>query len=1344
MKQAKQQGASLDQVADFLRNKGYEFDYATAKQEEKRTEEPIVQQEETEQGAVQSPSLLEGIRDKAVNAFTAGQGSRAAGVANTGLFRLLSKITEPFSINKDERPLTLEELDPRKWKEQYQEGKQQYEEKQKAFEKEHPVASAVADVVGTVGGLAIPAGQVGAGARAVVGATRLGKAGKVGSAIARAAGEATAFGTYEATREGFGEGRADAIEALKGFGKGAAFGGALSILGGGMQAVEESLVQTAKNLVENPINSKLLMSIAQKVVEHPVAATRVAQGAGLVAEGATIGAVPPALEGEMPTVKDIGEGLAWAAGGRAASVGISKALGGARKFVTESTQEEIERMAKQSSEREELSNSIRERDNLREAKKSYEEISKKEPLSAEQQERLNTIEERLKEANTRVDELRAQQGTESRTLKDVGATEENIKKIQSTDKEISREGAEFVAEDMAKREALAKEKEPKTFRTKLKDAVDEVRTTFNVVRPFEKIEENFQKVTGKAVDYAKRASVTLYKLANGGEWEALSRPVVNAIQEEVKKNPLVVREYDIYAQAKKRITQGVADADDFAKVRAFENNAGVKKIDEAVRKMNQVVLDDLYKAGRINKATYEQWKQNEYYVPSKVITDFADGEPIVKREMDSFAKKYKGSGELYENAAVSSLIQGKSLHGFNELNRAKQQIIDAGRKTGDVWLDSSNIDYKGGKVNYNRNKQIVVWKDGKPEVWNVPERIAQYFNPQPLEEASKAKKLLGDFMKLYKGGTTATSLGFSYSNLFRDVQGATIGSKYGGLITPSVVRDSAKELMDPKNKLADFFRREQGGKTALTTEAIKGLSKDSIEDAKNLIEGIHSSEKSGQKAIIAKGLGDALGLYSSKLKNVFKGAPKKGLEALTYAGQLGEETTRFSVFKSVLEAKAKNPTELKQWMENPYLIPKNVLAEAGNEAREVTLNFTKKMAPWVENLNRYYLPYFKPSILGAMRGWEALTNPEIAPRAWRYIINAGILQGIINGKMGSKEELERYEAINNEIAGKTFILQGKNGRLYTLPLSQEFGPLTKVVGLITEGLYRGANKKEARKDLLREMGAAAMQEAENMIPTVGYFTNPSNMVVQPLKVPVELTINKDLYTKTPIEPEYLKALPPSMRYTANTSKTLVSLARWASDHGVEVSPMVLQHIVKGTTSSTGKEALALADTALANLISMDLRPRQEMENNPLIRRFLADIYAPYSQISIDARNIVEKNKQGFTALEKGKVKEGTKKYEKYEKQAEIYESVKEYSDAINEMYKERKDILEGLMLDGQMNRAKYERGEISKEKLLEENDKLMKGAEGDLTAIKYDLREAELSIIRLEKEIKRSQKKAPK
>lgn len=1351
IQKAKQAGASKQQVADFLRNKGYDVVYNP----ETETQQPATSQEET-------PGLIEGGARNIENEIALGQGSRIAGVFNTAPGRVLKQAINPLGslISGEQRTVQAQELTPQAISQAYQEGKQQYEQAQQEYADAHPTADIITKGVGTVGAFLLPVGAVGSGVRGAVAASKVGKAGgKLGMLASRVAGETTAGALYEGVREGFGDGRADIKQAGEGAVKGAALFGALGVLGGGARIAEEGLVETATKLATNPANNNILRAIAGQAVAHPVAAERGAMLAGLAAEGTTLGALPAYLNDQEITAKDIGTGLAFAAGGRGAAEVASWAGGKLRKFANEPTQMQAEearaRVKEISTAQEKVDNSVAE-----------EIAATREKRMLQQQ---GASKKAIREAQKTEDWYAAERNRAEQELGDVlSGTQKDLEtnvQVSATDKEIAdymkahsknpymtEEKAAFnirQAKERAARQITPQEKLPlqERFLRKSKEITGKVIGQFNRTRPLQEQLIKSEMVTGTKVAADKNPVIRLNKLRNGGEQEALIAPVYDTAKAVEKQYPGSIDGADIVLDAEKRIQFArndgkVPDQRLLDIVEQYKDDAPVQQIVKEVRDLNKKALDRLYESGRIDKATYENWKKNDAYVPSWIEKYDEAGEQTVGNLREQYLRQYSGEGDVYQNPIFTSMQQAKQLDTFAELQTAKKEYLELASKTGDATKVPSATEYKGGPVKFDKANQIVVWREGQPEVWNVPERVAQYFNPEKQGVDSLpikvVKALFGFPLRVYKGGTTAVSLGFSQNNIVRDVQGAVIGSEHGAYIGPDMIRSSMKELVE-EAPIAKELHRQIGTQTLRDVEQLPGLAKDNIQEFVDMYKAIDKAGGEGtQRGLIARMFTTALPNGARKLARVSSKTTSATLDALSYAGNLGEETTRLSVFKSELKAAAQDQAQYDMWIANPETIPSALRAKAGEAAREVTLNFRRQMADWVEDANRYFLPYFKPSILGAMRGFEALTNPEIAPKAWRTIMNLGMLQGLINGKIVDKKQQEELEAYNNEMAGKNFLLRNKNGTLITIPLAQEFAPLVKMFAGVTEWLYRKANKQQ-RKDIFREMKEAGKQMIENYVPGVGYFTEPSNLVVGQIpKAVVEEWVNKDIFSGTPIVSEYLMNKPASMQYTKSTPQTLVQASAWLAKHGYEISPMRLNHIAKTFGSNTAKEMLTLTDAALeANGIG-ELRPKKEVTGNPLVRRFVANLTAPYNQYNQDARRIIEENKGGYEIIRK-KETEGLPKEQvrRYVKQYLVYKRAENSINNLNELRKKRKDIERKIALVGNALKTQYQKGKIDKGEYLRKREKTIRAFNTALETQNQLERKFQLEIIKAEADAKK-------
>lgn len=1532
VKRAKEAGASFDQVASFLREKGYEFSVGPQqKQEQEQTQQPS---EMAEQPNEMDPGLIQGSARAFSTEATGGLAPWIAGATNVG-----ARMTgAAIGAIKDLDPRLLKQLDPRRIPEYYKEGKGEYETTQQAFGKEHPVAQFLSGGAGTLAGLGLLGGTVGAATKAKVASTALGKVPRFGAIAARTAGEAASFAAYEATK-----GAAEGGElSLGGAGKGAIQGGAIGlafgVLGGGMQYAEPGLIQKAIEMGVNPTASNLLV-----------------KAFGLGVEGAAIGAIPAATELRAPTARELATGEVFALGGRgvakageaagkaawrfantptkqqiAEAKPLADAIERAEGRVEEATAKEIDAARKvrdiesqieQGADIEQLAGDLEKAKkelrhlsnvskNEQQRLKDLQEITpiqeKAEALrnkietletkletnraiddavekvsgiakeaeggrsASEIQEELNTLtrEERIQDvglsselkphfdnAQENVVSLMGELGfkperrrpsSEKGTLYldfvkdgnkktvrvsghkatkrdfdaewDITKTpQENLRNIGNSLKEdeaaISKELPKLTKQLEGTEKVLPPELRDIKITTRLEPSEEEISSRmkeysgnenmtpgqvraiiidemkegatklkldpssklsrmerfrrwskaltskaiqqFNWARPVGEAAIDAEAVTGKKVDAKDNPVEKINTSRGGGETEALLKPVVDKVQDVDKKYPGSAQGASVLLKAEKDVQFKRNRGEEPSKesldiIEQFKNNKPVQEIANQVRGMNQKVLDKLYDVGFIDTATYNKLKANDKYVPSWAETLGDAGEQTTANEFGRFMRRYEGKAFAYKNPILTSLTQAKYLNQFAAMQKAKQQYISLAQKTGKVSLFDTIENYKGGPIKFDKAEQIVVWKDGKPQIWNVPKRVAEYFNPAPLTPDGKITKFIKAAaampLRFYKGGTTAASLGFAESNIPRDVTGAIIGSEYGGNISASSLASSSKELINGE-PITVPFKKQFGNQTLRDIEQLPGVAEDNVRRFTDMYEAINSGTKEGTPAnVMARMFTTSLPIAAKKAARVTSSTARKGLEMLSYAGNLSEETTRLSVFKSVLQGMAKNEAEYNMWLKNPDLIPNKALAEAGKEAREVTLNFRRQMAPWIETANKYFLPYFKPSILGAMRGFTVLTNPNIAPRAWRYIINLGIAQGLIKGNIVGGKQLEDLEAINNEISGKNLIIRGKDNRLLTIPLAQEIAPFVNIFSGVTEKMYRRATKQE-REDIGRETIQGLKDLVENYAPIYGYAKQPSNFAFGgPIpKTILEESVNMNFFTRTPIEPASQKNRPAYMRQTKNTPALAIQLSKTLAKNGIEISPLRLRHITTGLTSNVGKELFAATDSVLSQFGAGPLRAKKELTDSPYTRRFIADVMAPYSQYAQDANDIIEKAKQGNRAMEFGDPNDWSEKQARtYQEQADIYEMIKDDMKDLQSIYSDRAELESDFAEEARALQMRLKNKEISKEDFKKKWRELEYQLKEFTEQQALEERAYQLNIINAAKQVKETYKKAPR
>ena len=1235
---------------------------------------------EQEQAGTESPNAAVGTTRELIRGITLGAAPLIAGATNV-YANEAAAVTQALQGNFG----ALKQADPRKIPEQFMQGRAAFNREQAAFQEEHPTLSTGANVAGNIAGYIAPAGAV---ARGIKGATVAAKVarGLLPAAVPMAAQK----GLTEASKDDTTVGK---VAAQTGLGtiEGAAFGAVFGAL--------------------NPFKGAITARAAQ-MTGKPLLAKAIGEGVALPAEAGAIGAAPALTQGRLPTKEELKNSLIFTTIARGLGSGAAYALPKVRKAFTEPTQAEVqetaERVAKNEAAAKKAEELAKVQNQLRGVKGS---ITKQE--GAKDTAKLEELNKKKNDLERKAEELRGPY-----LEKDITATPEEIAAYKKKHNVPSDAYAKRIIEEtkyrQAQAEAAAPEPKKETFKSGVKGFVRSVQRFLDVLEPIEYEQKLADKVRGTKTGIADSAANTLEELKTGGVAQVRASETYQKLKALEKADKDLPMNADKYMQAAKRVEMadkaqaaGKPLSDIAPEVLAqdrkiiFSASPQIKEYANTVYEYNQSALDNLYKSGRIGDEMYQSLKANKAYVPSRAELDkLVEGEPIIRADVENSLKKYKGKGDLYENATLSSIEQGTRIDNFAALQKAKREYIRDAQITGNAT--KADVKVEAGKYpQYNSKNQIVVWEKGTPQVWNVPESVAKIFNPKAIKEENVITKATRRAMQAFKGFTTGITIGFAGKNVARDVLGSK-ASKYGSQITPADIAESADFLLGNKAYQSEAVKEVQ---RAIGFKGTRVASQIKDRDAADILD---------KAQLLNKGLADAAPAQSAKGKlfSALAYALQKGgkaisdtaskgwkgyLEAASFLGERSEMVTRLTVWKSVLKGNAKNAAQLKEWIENPNSIPREVRAEARREAREVSLNFTREMNPIVEAANRYFIPYFKPAILGGKRMWEVFTNPEIAPQAWNLVANMGALQAAYKtGKLTDKEK-DQLDQFNNEMSANNFQYTDSNGKLRTIPLNQELAPAIKLFALAIEK----AEKKGEAKDVYREAKEALRQGTLNALfssSLQGGDTTPQ--IVKPI---AEVMLNKDFYTKTDIETPYMKKMDRAERYTQGTPKVFRNLAKI-----VPLSPVQLHHLWKGYTSSAGKEAVFYGEkaySALKDFVGKDVDTSIQVssKNDPIMRAFMPNLDTPYNQWAIDANDILDRAKQQYNFV-KRKPSDfnelSDSKKQQYKKGYAIYQSTKSLRRSLDEIKKNRYAIFERSEREGKRIEKALQAGTITKKSAL--------------------------------------------
>ena len=1196
----------------------------------------------------------------------------------------------------------LKQADPRKIPEQFKQGKAEFNREQATFKEEHPTLSTGANVVGNVLGFLAPAGAV---ARGIKGTTLAAKAarGVASSAVPMAA------------QKGFTEAGKDDTTA----GKVAAQAGLGALEGGAIGTVFGAL---------NPFKGAITARAAQ-MTGMPRLAKAIGEATTLPAEAGAIGAIPALTQGRMPTKEELKNSLIFTTIARGLGGAAAYALPKVRKAFTEPTQSEVQEATERVAKNEAAAARAEELEKVQNQLRGVKGAITKQTGTKNNSKKLDELNTKKTDLEKRADDLRGPY-----LERDITATPDEIAAYKKKHNVPSDAYAKRIIEEtkyrQAKADAIVPE-EKETFKKGVKGFVRSVQRFLDVLEPIEYEQKLADKVRGTKTGIADSAANTLEELRAGGVAQVRANETYQKLRALEKADKDLPMNADKYMQAAKRVEMAekaqaagkpLADISPevLAQDREIISSASpqIKEYANAVYEYNQKALDNLYKSGRISDEMYQSLKANKSYVPSRAELDsLVEVEPIIKADVENSLKRYKGKGDLYEDATLSSIEQGTRVDNFAALQKAKREYIRDAKVTGNATLADVKTE-PGRAPQYNSKNQILVWEKGEPQVWNVPENVAKIFNPKAIKEENVITKATRRAMQAFKGATTGITIGFAGKNVARDVLGSK-ASKYGDQITPADITESAEFLLGNKAYQSEAVKEVQraiGFKGTRVASQIKDRdAADVLDKAQLLNKGLADVAP----ANTAKGkLFSALAYALQKSGKAISATASKGwkgyLEAASFLGERSEMVTRLTVWKSVLKGNAKNAEQLKAWIENPNSIPSEVRAEARREAREVSLNFTREMNPIIEAANRYFIPYFKPAILGGKRMWEVFTNPDIAPKAWNLVANLGALQAAYKtGKLTDKEK-DQLDQFNNEMTVNNFQYTDDKGRLRTIPLNQELAPAIKLFSLAIEK----AEKKGEAKDVYREAKEALKQGTLNALfasSLQGGDTTPQ--IVKPI---AEVMLNRNFYTKTDIESPYMKKLDKNERYTQSTPKVFRNLAKITP-----LSPVQLHHLWKGYTSSAGKEAVYYGEKAYAALKDFiggkaDTSVQVSSKDSPVLRAFLPNLDTPYNQWAIDANEILDKTKQQYNLVKKKPLEVkgfSEDKKRQYETGYNIYKATLSLRKALDEQKTNKYAIFERAEREGSKIEEALQKGSITKKAALIRKKVFLKNMEGKLEKI---------------------------
>ena len=645
-------------------------------------------------------------------------------------------------------------------------------------------------------------------------------------------------------------------------------------------------------------------------------------------------------------------------------------------------------------------------------------------------------------------------------------------------------------------------------------------------------------------------------------------------------------EWDSYAKSKRAIekdAQGFKTGVDITAARQVVKLLEVKhaKAFREIREFQDAVLDYAVDGGLISKeqaAAYR--KANQDYVPFQRDIE-PDASGAFSKNVSNPFKKFTGSDLKTFSPAESIMLNTMTIMSSVEKNfsnvkfielveanpaafpgisksvaRAKatrltrkelENIVDNPKALKDDVVDGFSVFRRDG--HQLSDSEIVVFRKGKREVWEVGKELADVFKDASMQEAGLITKLMEPFSKSLRLGATLAP-DFVVRNATRDTFSAAIFS-HETFVPMYHTLTGFKSLILRGDKMYENFVKSGAMQSMFISMDRNYFAK----DMKQFMQ-------------------------AEKAHNVITNP----LEWLRVTAEMFETSSRLGNFKL-------SYNRLKR---NQNLTDKEILEGSGFAARDVTLDFGRigtRVAGW-NRINAF----FNATIQGHVKLYESFKRNPIrtTARINAYIVAPSIALWLINHNDERYKQLPRWQKdlFWIFITGDGTVEDGD----YTVwRVPKPYGP----------GVVFGTGT-ERTLDHFVDQDPDAM--AAFVKEQVGVFSTLTGMIPDFFRPALEISTNTSFFTKKPVVPRYLEKGMQQYQYTEYTTETGKLIGKWLAEttNGAMGSPAAVDHVISSWTGTLGRYALELSDKLLKKFDVVDTpeKPLDTLADVPFIRAFV--------------------------------------------------------------------------------------------------------------------------------------------
>jgi len=650
--------------------------------------------------------------------------------------------------------------------------------------------------------------------------------------------------------------------------------------------------------------------------------------------------------------------------------------------------------------------------------------------------------------------------------------------------------------------------------------------------------------------------------------------------------PKMMKEWDVYAKSKRAIerdAKGLETGVDIPSARQAVNALEKKhgKVFQDYLKFQESVLDYMVDSGMTSKNTAVAFREaSKDYVPfardietnatgafsSNIMNPykafkggtqktFSPSETIFMNTLSQITSAERNFSqvkfiELIEaNPTVFPNIK-KSVARAKETRLKKEElekVVDDPASLKNEVIDGFSVFRRDG--HQLSDSEIVIFRKGKREVWEVGEDLAQMFKEASREEANILIKIAEPFSKTLRLGATLAP-DFVARNFSRDTISAAILSN---------------------NQFLPMFHSLSGFKSLI----FKG---DKMYENFVKSGAMQSMFISMDRNYFAQNMKQFM--QAEKMRNVITNP----LEWLRVTAELFETSSRLGEFK----------LSYNKLRRNQNLTDKEILEGSGFAGRDVTLDFGR-MGTRVAGWNRINA-FLNATIQGHVKVYEAFKrNPaRTSAKISAYIVAPSILLWLQNHDDPRYKIIPRWQ---KDLFWIFIVGDGtvEDGDYIAWRIPKPFG-LGIVFGTGTEKMldhFVGQDPVAMKKFVDEQMGG---------------FSSLTGLIPDVLRPGIELFTNTSFFTKKPIVPRYLEKVLPEYQYTEYTSETGKLVGKWLSEttNGAMGSPASFDHLMSSWTGTLGRYALEFSDYLLKKFDVVDTpeKPLDTLADVPFIKAFV--------------------------------------------------------------------------------------------------------------------------------------------